>query len=293
MKKTLVLILTTILMVSCYAFTAKAAPGKNVKLIIEGNSSRIISESYSVNTSTATGVLLEIDSMENRISLTISSSAYGSYLTGVNGETSGSKGTNSGWMIKVNGVAPSVGMDSIPINDGDTILLYFADMYAQNPVPDYSRIEEGIISFSSEDTTYDSSWNPIVSTNPVVGATVKWYTGENTFSTYTTDSSGEITIAEEELTEGFHRVAIEKYNAEGANIAIRLADDEGVTISGQSGEPQGSGENQSENNEEPAGGEEEEPGNTVETGDSLFILIAVAVLSAAGMAVARNKRKTA
>ena len=235
---------------------------------------------------------MEIDSMENRISLTISSSAYGSYLTGVNGETSGSKGTNSGWMIKVNGVAPSVGIDSIQINDGDTILLYFADMYAQNPVPDYSRIEEGIISFSSEDTTYDSSWNPIVSTNPVVGATVKWYTGENTFSTYTTDSSGEITIAEEELTEGFHRVAIEKYNAEGANIAIRLADDEGVTISGQTREPQGSVENQSENNEEPAGGEEE-PGNTVETGDSLFILIAVAVLSAAGMAVARNKRKTA
>ena len=42
-------------------------------------------------------------------------------------------GANSGWMYRVNGTAPQVGMDSYTVSDGDTVLVYFTEDWTSEP----------------------------------------------------------------------------------------------------------------------------------------------------------------
>jgi len=115
--------------------------------------------------------------------------------------------------------------------EGDSVLLYYGDPYGvgmQFPVADTTDIAEGVITFTSSDTTYDANYNPVITVNPVNGASVIWSYGDTT-KEYVTDESGSIQIEEKQLAEGDHAVQIIKTADSGLPLVLRFAP--GYTIS--------------------------------------------------------------
>ncbi|MHB8961658.1 MAG: DUF4430 domain-containing protein [Saccharofermentanales bacterium] len=212
------------------AFTAAGAAAQplgeaTVGLRIEGISQNIY---YGDVTVPDTGDLSVADILAaadgQSAGLTITGVDIG-FISDINGDASGSFGGWDGWLFKVNGAEPAVGIPDYPIIAGDEILLYYGDPYGvgmQFPEADLSGLGTGVITFTSRDTTFDAEYNPVTTTNPVAGATVTWYTGTET-TTYTTDASGEITIPSLYLTPGMHKVQISK-------LGSALSDDRHIPL---------------------------------------------------------------
>lgn len=209
----------------------------NISIRIEGISANLYNQTIAIpygGTLTVKGALEYLDSVSEDI--TIGGLSTG-FINDINGDASGTFGGWDGWLYSVNSVEASVGIDAFVLKEGDSILLYYGDPYGagmQFPQVDASNIGTGILRFTSQDTTFDASWNPIVTTNPVAGATVTWYYG-STSATYTTNANGEVTILAEQLTSGEHRVQIEKYGANASSgkylpLVLRLSTTASVTV---------------------------------------------------------------
>jgi hypothetical protein len=171
---------------------------------------------------TVIDLLKYIDGFEGAPEITITQSAYGDYVSAVDGLSEYANAETDGWMFTVNGVAPDVGMSAYPLLDGDVVVLYYSDAYGigfQIPEPDISKLlTTGLVTFTSRDTTYDEGWNPVTVTNPVVGAGVKWDGAD-----YETNEQGQIAVAK---TAGYHELQIEKYDVTtGIPLVLRLAPD--------------------------------------------------------------------
>lgn len=159
------------------------------------------------------------------------------FISCINGEASGTFGGWDGWLYTVNGNEAAVGIGECLLSEGDSILLYYGDPYGvgmQFPQADLSRLGEGILKFTSRDTTFDESFNPVVTVNPVTGAAVSFYYGD-TLASYNTDENGEIVIDPAQLTPGAHRVQIEKYAEDAVSgkylpLVLRLAPDYTVNV---------------------------------------------------------------
>lgn len=234
MKRITAFIVTLMLTVSMMAaFVSADDASIKVKFRIEGVSGNIYYDTFETTSTTLTDVLKELDAASDDITMTITESQYGNYLSSLNGIDEGSHGDMSGWMLMVNKADPDVGMDGITLKDGDSVVLYFADPYGagfQKPEADVSKIADGIIKFTSDDTVYDAEWNASVVTNPVAGMTVRWYTDDKNYTEYTTGDDGVITIAREELTAGKHKLAVEKTAENGAPLVLALEPDYTVTV---------------------------------------------------------------
>lgn len=234
MKKITAFIVTLMLTVSIMAaFVSADDASIKVKFRIEGVSGNIYYDTFETTSTTLTDVLKELDAASDDITMTITESQYGNYLSSLNGIDEGSHGNMSGWMLMVNKADPDVGMDGITLKDGDSVVLYFADPYGagfQKPEADVSKIADGIIKFTSDDTVYDAEWNASVVTNPVAGMTVRWYTDDKNYTEYTTGDDGVITIARKELTAGKHKLAVEKTAENGAPLVLALEPDYTVTV---------------------------------------------------------------
>ena len=234
MKKITAFIVTLMLTVSMMAaFVSADDASIKVKFRIEGVSGNIYYDTFETTSTTLTDVLKELDAASDDITMTITESQYGNYLSSLNGIDEGSHGNKSGWMFMVNKAEPDVGMDGITLKDGDSVVLYFADPYGvgfQKPEADVSKIADGIIKFTSADTVYDANWNASVVTNPVAGMKVRWYTDDKNYTEYTTGEDGVITIAGKELTAGEHKLAIEKTAENGAPLVLALEPDYTVTV---------------------------------------------------------------
>lgn len=234
MKKITAFIVTLMLTVSMMAAFVSADDATiKVKFRIEGVSGNLYYDTFETATTTLTDVLKELDAASDDITMTITNSQYGSYLSEVNGIKEGSHGDMSGWMFMVNGADSDVGMDYVTLKDGDSVVLYFADPYGagfQKPKADVSKIADGIIKFTSDDTVYDADWNATVVTNPVKGMDVKWYTDDENYTVYTTDDNGMIQIVKVDLTAGTHKLAIEKRAENGAPLVLALEPDYTVTV---------------------------------------------------------------
>ena len=234
MKKITAFIVTLMLTVSMMAaFVSADDASIKVKFRIEGVSGNIYYDTFETTSTTLTDVLKELDAASDDITMTITESQYGNYLSSLNGIDEGSHGDMSGWMFMVNKAEPDVGMDGITLKDGDSVVLNFADPYGvgfQKPEADVSKIADGIIKFTSDDTVYDADWNASVVTNPVAGMKVRWYTDDKNYTEYTTGDDGVITIAGKELTAGEHKLAIEKTAENGAPLVLALEPDYTVTV---------------------------------------------------------------
>lgn len=230
MKKTLVSLLTVILLLGSLTIPVFAGEDKKITLRIEGNKGTLFDSECKVSGKTVTDVLKEIDTLEESISLSITESQYGNYLAGVNDEKEKAFGGTDGWQFLINGEMAAMGMDYTEVKNGDSIVLCYGDYTIQRPVADYTDIANGVIKFTSTDTIYDENWNASTVVNPVSGALVKWYMNDKDFVSYTTDDKGEIRIKDEDLAAGFHRLQIEKYNEAGLTEVLRFAKTEGVKV---------------------------------------------------------------
>lgn len=228
MKKTAKIISASLvtLLITSSAVTAFAAEEKdiNVSLRIEGIDSCLLYNSYELSEgSTASDLIQYADKLSDAITVT---GAENGYITDVNGETAGKFGGWDGWQYTVNAVSPSVGVNDYTLKNNDTVVLYYGDYPCFIPQIDTSALyTDGKLSFTAEQTTYDSDWNPTVSTVAIADMTVT-FDGH----TYTTDENGSITLSKADFTSGEHSVQVAKKNANGAPAVCRYADDFTVSI---------------------------------------------------------------
>ncbi len=212
----------------------------SVTVRIEGVSENLYYDTLSVPCDmdglTVQDVLTYID--ERNESLTITGADTG-YISEVNGDKAGKFGGWDGWLYAVNGVVPSVSISDYVLSENDSIVLYYGDPYGvgmQYPSVDVSKLTNGILTFTSEDTVYDENYNASVVVNPVTDMTVEWfYTPKNSEEilsvTYITDKNGQIEIDKDYLTVGEHTIRVEKYNENGLPLVLRLPQDYVVTVS--------------------------------------------------------------
>jgi hypothetical protein len=170
-------------------------------------------------------VLLALDSDDadegDTPDFTFTDSGYGPYLSAVNGLAEFANASMDGWQTLINGVAPVVGISEQPVKERDEIVIYYSDAYGigfQYPEIDDSKlVSDGIVSFTSLDTTYDENWNATTTRQPVAGATVVW-----NGATYTTDAAGAIRPATRKAA--YNTVQISRYDeATGIPTVLRFA----------------------------------------------------------------------
>lgn len=235
-KKIVILMLSIILFNSVSASTTAYAVENtmDITLQVEGIEENLYYDTLKIpykDRLTLQDALSYIDLKEESLSITGVDNAY---ITDINGETAGKFGGWDGWLFKVNGIEAMVGIDSTILNDGDSIVLYYGDPYGvgmQYPIVDTSKLKDGILIFTSSDTTYDENYNAIVNINPVIGASVIW-NYDDLSETYVTDNDGEIKIKQEQLTQGNHVIQISKYHNTGIPLILRYSPDYTISIEG-------------------------------------------------------------
>lgn len=223
-----------VLVAGCFLTSAFAEEQeKTVSLRIEGIKGNVCEREFKTSAETLDGFFKDADEASDDFELTIVESDYGAYVSAVNDEAAGAFGGYEGWLFTVNGADPGVGMSSVEIKEGDSVVLYYADPFGagfQFPEADLTKLDDGVISFTSKDTVYDENYNPSTEINPVSGMTVKWYTGEAEFKEYVTDENGAVTVDKELLTKGEHRFEYSKYAENGMPLVLRGAVDCTVTV---------------------------------------------------------------
>lgn len=246
-KKFFILLAVLVLAFSLAVPASAAAAPVTVTLRIEGAEKTLFYDAVEVPYKaelTVLDAIKQADAQDDALTVDAPDGAYGAYIAGINGETAGQVAPlyYDGWSYHVNGKDPGVGVDACEIKSGDRIVLYYADAWGNEAfqIPnavDTSRLDEGVLQFTSKDTTYDPvTFEPTTTVNPIVGATVTWGYGENQTATYTTDENGEVKIDAAHLTPGKHSVQIEKYSETTVTVGgklplvLRLAPDTVVEI---------------------------------------------------------------
>lgn len=232
MKKLTTLLTVLFLMTGCLSFNVFASSEeKNVTVRIEGKSETYFYGSVKTTATNVTELMNQLDAENDKLTIKCESGSYGSYISKINNDAAGSVEPDyyDGWSDMINGKAPSVGIDSQEIKDGDVVVFYYSDEFGSHgfdkPEIDTSGITEGVVKFTSQG--FDAEYKPVV--NPVKGATVKWDE-----KTYTTDDNGEIKLVKEDMTPGSHSISISKVADDGMPLVLRFAPDEKITIEGSS-----------------------------------------------------------
>ncbi len=110
-----------------------------VRVTVQANGNQWVSGSYTVTKGQSALDALKKALDANGITYQAKTTQYGTYIQSLtrNGVTLGEmdKGPNSGWMYKVNGSAPMVGVDAYAMSEGDELLFYY--------VADYTKEDAG------------------------------------------------------------------------------------------------------------------------------------------------------
>ena len=240
-----------------------------VTLRIEGINENIYYGAVHIGDSkTVADIIVSADVMDDDLSVI---GAESGYITDINGESAATFGGWDGWMYRVNNTEPSVGMNEYEIKAGDKIVVYYSDSFGvgmQYPAMDVSELSNGIITFTSMDTTYDENYNAMVCENPVVDMVVIFDESE-----YITDKNGMITIDKSLLTSGDHKISISKYSENGIPLVLRLPPDITVNV--------------------PASTPDESIDKTPQTGDNemMVLFMLVSLVSAFGCVMISKSRK--
>jgi len=229
LKKALAVLLTALMVLSCFSAYAFAAGKITVTLRIEGIKACQYYGKVTVDSgSTVLDVVKQAEKSSSKLDVTVVDSKYGDYISAINGETEKTFKGYDGWLYRVNGKEPEVGVSAYTVSASDSVVLYYGDPYGvgmQYPIVNTSELANGKISFTSIDTVYDDNWNPVQKENPVLGYTLTWEYSNGKTVTLTPDENGICTIPEEYLTEGAHGVQVERYAANGCPTVLRYAPD--------------------------------------------------------------------
>lgn len=234
MKKLTTLILTALMLIGCFCVTAFADDEISVTLRIEGAKNCIYNKTVSTSKTNLTEFLKEVDEAEDTLSITMIETGYGNYISAINTETEKSPYDGCGWGFQVNGEAAAMGSDYVTLKNNDEVTFYFYDYTKefQFPQADITNINDGIITFTSEDTVYDMvDYTVSIVTNPVKNMTVTWYYGDNQSVEYVTDENGQIKIDSKYLTKGQHKVQVSKYDSDNkVSLVLRYGQDYTVEV---------------------------------------------------------------
>lgn len=202
-------LLMGLLLVMGWGTAASAADKTTVSVRIEGISECLYYGAVTLDGSqvTAKDVLLALGQQE--AGLTIEGLDQG-YISAVNQETAGTFGGWDGWSFMINSEIAMAGIADTQLSHGDSLVLFYGDYPTQVPIVDTSRLSSGQLRFTSKDRVFANDGSSTVQINPIVGATVTWYDKDDQPHTFTTNDQGAITIPKELLTEGKHRIQIEK-----------------------------------------------------------------------------------
>lgn len=227
MKKFLSVLMSVLMILTCFGAVAFAADSTaSVMLRIEGITENLYNSKVSVKDgATVLDLIKAADEKSESLTVKTVDSYYGPYVSEINGEKEKTFGGFDGWNFLLNGESPDFGVSACKVSDGDSVVFYYGDTYMlgmQYPKLDASDLKNGVIAFTSVDTTYDPvTWEPIKAENPVTDMTVTWSCGSKT-KQYTTDSNGKVTVEKDMLKDGFHMVSVERKAANGCPTVLRL-----------------------------------------------------------------------
>lgn len=235
-KKSMGIVLAIIMLLSSFSVASFAADDVTVSLRIEGVESCLFYGNVTVTAdSTAYDVIVKADEADDSLTVTATESEFGAYIYAVNGIAAGSYTDPGwdGWSYMVDGVSPDVGVSGYKVEDGDVIVMYYADPWntgMQYPIVNTDELADGKISFTSMDTVYDENWNPVTEERAVTGYTLIWGYNGNAVE-ITPDENGVCKIPYKYLTFGEHEIQIEKYDEDtGLPTVLRYAPDFTVSI---------------------------------------------------------------
>ncbi len=222
LAKKILLCALAVLLVSCFAVAvnADADDPAIVTLRIEGINKNLYNAKVELDDKdeiTVADVISKADFYSEGIKVT---GLEDSYITDINGESAGAFGGMDGWLYRVNGEYPTVAMNEHIVYDGDVIVVYYGDPFGvgmQFPEMDCTELKNGVLKFTSKDTTYDESFNATVKVNPVADMKVTFDGKE-----YITDAEGVVNIDKSLLTIGSHDVTVSKYAENGLPLVLRL-----------------------------------------------------------------------
>ena len=305
-KKILCSALAGVIAAGAFSISAFADNEKqmSVTVRIEGISKNLyyntVDIPYTGENLTVQNALMYVDQQSDDITIT---GVENGWITAVNDEKQASFGGWDGWLYTVNGVSPTDTVNDHMLSDGDSVVLYYGDPYGvgmQYPEIDTSKITDGILTFTSKDTSYDADYNPTVVTNPVKDAKVELGTEDGSVS-YTTDENGSINIDDKYLTEGNHSISISKVSENGLPLVLRFAPDRTVAFPSKPQEPSSESSESSNESSKPESISQEstkpsesstvsQNGKVPSTGDSSALTVVVLTASAA-FAVILTARK--
>ena len=157
---------------------------------------------------------------------------YGVYVYAIEGEeekTFGGETGWDGWSYEVNGDGNVGSLNTVTVNDGDSMLLYYADPWGptgmQRPVVEFADDYSYMMITSSDTVTDWVTYESVTTVNPVAGATIT-IDGERKI---TSDETGKAIIPED-LIEGDHEYVIEKYAENGLPLVLRTRGTYGVEV---------------------------------------------------------------
>lgn len=305
-KKILCSALAGVIVAGVFSISAFADNEKqmSVTVRIEGISKNLyyntVDIPYTGENLTVQNALMYVDQQSDDITIT---GVENGWITAVNDEKQASFGGWDGWLYTVNGISPTDTVNDHMLSDGDSVVLYYGDPYGvgmQYPEIDTSKITDGILTFTSKDTSYDADYNPTVVTNPVKDAKVELGTEDGSVS-YTTDENGSINIDDKYLTEGNHSISISKVSENGLPLVLRFAPDRTVAFPSKPQEPSSESSESSNESSKPESISQEstkpsesstvsQNGKVPSTGDSSALTVVILTASAA-FAVILTARK--
>ncbi len=233
-RKTLSILLTALMLLSCIPVFAFGANQISVKLRVEGIDKCFYYDDVAVTAgSTAYDVLVKADDESEALTVTAYVSEYGVYVSAINGLEAGTQTKKGwdGWQYHVNDADPGVGMDAYSVKENDSIVIFYGDEWGETGMyyPSVS-VKEGKVSFPCVVTTYDENWTPVVKEENVTGYTLVWGYGNGKTKEFTPDEEGVCEIPAYYYTNGDHSVQIVKTAENGLPMVLRFAPDFTVAV---------------------------------------------------------------
>jgi len=197
MKKALSLFLALALLLCMCAGTAFAEGDSSVtiSLYIAGISETLyydpaVTFDFDTETLTLAAALALFAGTDDAPVFDIVESEYGAYISAIGDDVEATFGGYDGWIVILNGALAAVGISDIELEDGDSVMLVYADLSTTLfPSKVEASLDDGVIVFTGVLVGWDDDGNVTYTPAPIADANVTWDGAE-----FVTDEDGAIVV---------------------------------------------------------------------------------------------------